>query len=158
MQVNEVATFADIAVEFRRRIESIQWASMTTVDERGRPRGRLVHPVWEEPVGWLATGRNSFKARHLEHHPFVSLGYWDQAHQQIYAECRATWVDDDAERLRLWHLYETKPEGYGLEQFFRRPDHPAYGLLRLDPWRIELWNVQELFAGTPPTVWHAPPG
>ena len=62
----EVDAFADIAAEFRRRIEVIQWASMTTVDGRGRPRGRLVHPVWEEPVGWLATGRHSFKAKHLE--------------------------------------------------------------------------------------------
>jgi len=129
---------------------------MTTVDGRGRPRGRLVHPVWEEPVAWLATARHSIKARHLERNPYVSLAYWDQAHEQVYAECRATWVDDDAERQRLWDLYASTPEGYPLEHFFRRPDHPACGLLRLDPWRIELWNVKELFAGTAPTVWHAP--
>src|SRR5437870_3330957 len=91
----EVAQFADIAVEFRRRIEQIQWASMTTVVPRNRPRGRLVYPVWEEPVGWLATGRHSFKAQHLERNPFVSLAYWDQSHEQVYVECRATWVDDD---------------------------------------------------------------
>lgn len=152
----EVADFAEIAVEFRRRIEQIQWATMTTVDGRNRPRGRLVHPVWEEPVGWLATGRHSFKARHLEHNPFVSLAYWDQSHEQIYIECRATWVDDDAERARLWQLYEVKPEGYPLESFFKAPTHPEYGLLRFDPWRIELWSVKELFAGTPGTVWRAP--
>jgi general stress protein 26 len=151
----EVAEFDDIAVEFRRRIERTQWASMTTVDSRNRPRGRLVHPVWEEPVGWLATGRHSFKARHLEQNPFVSLAYWDQEHEQVYVECRATWVDDDSERQRLWQLYETKPEGYPLEHFFKAPTHPEYGLLRFDPWRIELWNVKELFAGTPPTVWRA---
>jgi len=38
----------------------------------------------------------------------------------------------------------------------KAPTHPEYGLLRFDPWRIELWNVKELFAGTPPTVWRAP--
>jgi general stress protein 26 len=152
----EVDKFADIAIEFRRRIEQTQWASMTTVDSRNRPRGRLVHPVWEEPVGWLATGRHSFKAQHLERNPFVSLAYWDQSHEQVYIECRATWVDDDTERQRLWQLYETKPEGYPLARFFKAPTHPEYGLLRFDPWRIELWNVKELFAGTPPTVWRAP--
>src|SRR5712691_3950746 len=89
----EIAEFADIAAEFRCRIEQIQWASMTTVDSRNRPRGRLVHPVWEEPVGWLATGRHSFKAQHLERNRFVSLAYCDQSHEQVYIECRATWVD-----------------------------------------------------------------
>jgi general stress protein 26 len=152
----EVADFSEIAGEFRRRIERTQWASMTTVDTRGRPRGRLVHPVWEEPVGWLATGRHSFKATHLERNRYVSLAYWDQAHEQVYVECLTTWVDDDAERARLWDLYARAPEGYPLGDFFRAPDHPEYGLLRLDPWRIELWTVQELFARTPPTVWHAP--
>ena len=151
-----VTEFAEIAVEFRRRIEKTQWASMTTVDSRDRPRGRLVHPVWEEPVGWLATGRHSFKAQHLERNPYVSLAYWDQSHEQVYIECRVAWVDDDAERHRLWDLYETKPEGYPLEQFFKAPTHPEYGLLRIEPWRIELWNVNELFAGTAPTVWRTP--
>ena len=142
----DVTDFSEIAVEFRRRVEQTQWASMTTVDERGRPRG------------WLATGRHSFKARHLERNPFVSLAYWDQAHEQIYAECRVTWVDDDAERRRLWDLYSEKPEGYPLEQFFRRPDHPEYGLLRIEPWRVELWDVQSLFSRTPPIVWRPPTG
>jgi hypothetical protein len=50
-----------------------------------------------------------------------------------------------------------KPEGYPLDHFFRRPDHPEYGLLRLDPWRIELWDVKGLFARTEPQVWRPPP-
>ena len=149
----EIADFSEIAGEFRRRIERTQWATMTTVDGCDRPRGRLVHPVWEEPVGWLATGRSSFKARHLERNPFVSLAYWDQSHEQVYIECRAEWVDDDAERLRLWKLYETTPEGYPLDHFFTAPTNADYGLLRLDPWRIELWDVKSLFARTPPQVW-----
>lgn len=57
-------------------------------------------------------------------------------------------VDDDRRR--------TKPEGYPLDHFFKAPTHPEYGLVRFDPWRIELWNVKELFAGTRPTVWRAP--
>lgn len=69
----DVANFDEITVEFRRRIEQTIWCTLTTVDARGRPRGRIVHPVWEEPVGWLATFRNSFKAKHLESNPWVSL-------------------------------------------------------------------------------------
>jgi hypothetical protein len=46
-------------------------------------------------------------------------------------------------------------DGSSFLHFFKRPNHPEYGLLRFDPWRVELWNVQELFAGTPPTVWRA---
>ena len=152
----EVADFAEIAVEFRRRIEQTQWATLTTVDERSRPRGRLVHPVWEEPVCWLATGRRSLTPPHLAPNPSASPPYSPQTHEQIYAECTARWVDDDDERQRLWDLYAVKPEGYPLDDFFRRPDHPEYGLLRIEPWRIELWDVKGLFSRTPPLVWRPP--
>jgi general stress protein 26 len=151
----DVASFAEIAPEFRRRIEQTQWCTMTTVDSRGRPRGRLVHPVWEEPVGWLATFRKSFKGRHLAGNPWVSLAYWDQAHEQVYVECRATWVDDDAEKGRVWDLYHRRREGYELAGFWTGADDPRYGLLRFDPWRIELWSVQGLFSRTPPHVWRS---
>jgi general stress protein 26 len=148
----DVNSFDDIAVEFRRRIERTIWCSMTTVDRQGRPRNRLVHPVWEEPTGWLATGRHSFKAKHLEKNPFVSLAFWDQEQEQVYVDCEATWVDDAETKARLWELYLTKPEGYPLSGFWKGVDDPNYGLLRLDPWRIELCTVKELFARTPPTV------
>jgi general stress protein 26 len=153
----DVASFDEIAAEFRRRIEQTTWCTLTTVDARGRPRGRIVHPVWEEPIGWLATFRKSFKAKHLAANPWVSLAYWDQAHEQIYAECRATWIDDDAQKARLWELYSSKPEGYPLGDFWKGPDDPNYGLLRLDPWRIELWSVKGLFERTPPQVWRPGP-
>ena len=151
----EVESFDVIAGEFRRRIEQTVWCTLTTIDRRGRPRGRLVHPIWEEPVGWLATFRRSFKAKHLAENPWISLAYWDQSQEQVYIDCRATWVEDADEKVRLWHLYSAKPEGYGLEAFWKGIDDPNYGLLRLDPWRIELWSVKELFSRTPPQVWRS---
>jgi general stress protein 26 len=151
----DVDSFDEIATEFRRRIERTVWCTMTTVDTRGRPRGRLVHPIWEEPTGWLATARHSFKERHLAGNPWVSLAFWDQEQEQVYVECRATWVDDDATRQRLWNLYYEKPEGYRLESFFKAPDDPRFGILRFDPWRIELWSVKGLFSRTPPQVWRS---
>lgn len=151
----DVESFDEIAVEFRRRIEQTVWCSLTTVDRRGRPRNRLVHPVWEEPIGWLATFRESFKAKHLAANPWISLAYWDQAQEQVYVDCRATWIDDPAEKARLWDLYSVKPEGYPLNGFWKGIDDPNYGLLRLDPWRIELWSVKGLFSRTPPQVWRS---
>jgi general stress protein 26 len=149
----DVESFEDIAVEFRRRIEQTIWCTMTTVDRQGRPRNRLVHPVWEEPTGWLATGRHTFKAKHLAENPWVSLAFWDQLQEQVYVDARATWVDDDAQKHRLWDLYSRKAEGYGLRSFWKGPDDPNYGLLQLDPWRVELWSVKGLFSRTPPQVW-----
>jgi general stress protein 26 len=153
----DVTSFDEIAAEFRRRIEQTTWCTMTTIDRQGRPRNRLVHPVWEEPTGWLATGRNTFKAKHLAGNPWVSLAFWDQQQEQVYVDCRATWVDDMDQKHRLWDLYSRKPEGYGLRGFWKGPDDPEYGLLRLDPWRVELWSVKGLFSRTPPKVWRPTP-
>jgi general stress protein 26 len=112
-------------------------------------------PVWDGPTPWLATYRHSHKELHLAANPYVSLAYWDQEQEQVYADCRAEWVDDEAEKLRLWDFYRRAPEGYGLESFWRAPDDKNFGLLRLEPWRVELWSVQGLFTRTPPRVWRA---
>ncbi len=37
--------------------------------------------------------------------------------------------------------------------FWKDPEDPTYGLLRLDPWRIELWSLQDMMKGQPPLVW-----
>lgn len=151
----EVEDFGEIAGEFRRRIEQTVWCTMTTVDTRGRPRGRLVHPVWEEPTGWLATRNNSHKVKHLAQNPWVSLAFWDQTKQQVYVDCKTTWIDDAETKARLWDLYSTAPEGYGLHHFWKNVDDPHYGLLRLDPWRVELWSEADLFSRTPQRVWRS---
>ena len=44
---------------------------------------------------------------------------------------------------------------------FGAPDSPAYGLLKLTPWRIELWSLPDMMKGVPNSVWRngalAPP-
>ena len=42
-----------------------------------------------------------------------------------------------------------------LSGFWKGADDPRYGLLRLDPWRVELWSVKGLFNRTPPQVWRS---
>src|ERR1700682_1462510 len=85
----DIASFAEIEDEFMARVRRIVWCTVATVDRRGRPRTRILHPIWEGSTGWIGTSPRSLKAKHLEHNPYVSLSYWDQQHQQIYADCKA---------------------------------------------------------------------
>ncbi len=152
----EAASFDEIAGEFAARTSRIVWCSVATVDARGRPRSRILHPIWQGSTGWIATGRNSFKARHIEKHPYVSLSYWDPQQQQVYVDCRASWEDDPAEKRRLWELYKSTPPplGYDLAMIWREgPDDATYGLLKLRPWRIELYALSDLIAGREPQIW-----
>jgi general stress protein 26 len=154
----EVGSFAEIEREFLTRVARIVWCTVATVDRKGRPRTRLLHPIWEGPTGWIATGRESHKAKHLAANPYVSLSYWDQQHQQVYVDAKAEWVDDAAEKKRLWGLYGSTPPplGYDLGMIWRGGlDDPTYGLLKLTPWRIELFALNDMFAGKEPQIWHA---
>jgi uncharacterized pyridoxamine 5'-phosphate oxidase family protein len=150
----DVGSFDEIAGEFNARVARIVWCTVSTVDAKGRPRSRILHPIWEGSTGWILTGRNSHKAKHIARNPHVSLSYWDQQHQQIYADCLAEWVDDDAEKVRIWDLYKTTPPPLGYDPAIippwkDGPLSPEVGLLKLTPWRIELSSLME----QPPKVW-----
>jgi general stress protein 26 len=154
----EVASFADVQDEFLTRITRIVWCTVATVDAQSRPRTRILHPIWEGSTGWIATGRDSHKAKHLARDPFVSLSYWDPQHQQVYADCRAEWEDDPAEKRRIWDLYKNTPPplGYDPAMIWQGGhDDPGYGLLKLTPWRIEIFALNDLFTGQQPKIWHA---
>lgn len=148
----EVENFSVIAEEFDRRIKKIVWCTFTTIDRQGRPRSRMIHPIWDGNTGWIATGRQSFKAKHIAEHEFVSLTYWDPDHEQIYAECKAEWVDDNETKQKVWDLYGSTPEplGYDLTMFWPEPTHESYGVLKLTPWRIELSSLADM---ANPKVW-----
>lgn len=152
----DVQSFDEIADEFHNRVARIVWCSVATVDTKGRPRQRILHPIWEGPTGWIATGRHSHKEKHLEKNPYVALSYWDQQHQQIYIDAKAEWVDDAAEKKRLWELYKSTPPplGYDLQMIWQGGlEDPTYGLLKLTPWRIELFALNDMFVGKEAQVW-----
>ena len=153
----DVASFADIAVDFNARVSRIVWCTITTADAKGRPRSRILHPVWEGSTGWIMTGRNSFKAKHLAKNPNVAVSYWDQQHDNVYAECNAAWADDVATKQRVWDLFKATPEPYGYDPklFFPASDSPEFGVLKLTPRRIELSSLADLPAGRPPRVWRS---
>ena len=72
-----LSSLEETAAAFVEMAHRIVWATVATVDGRGRPRGRILHPywVWDGPslVGWIATGPTPVKRAHLEASPFVSV-------------------------------------------------------------------------------------
>jgi general stress protein 26 len=151
-----VASFADVADEFQRRWQRTIWATMTTVGPEGRLRSRLVHPLWEGSTGWITAGADSLKVRHLRHNPHTSLTYWDQTNEQVHVECRAALAERVDEKRRVWDLFKSTPFplGYDPALFFKEgPEGRSVGIVRLVPWRIELWSLAELMAGKPSQVW-----
>jgi general stress protein 26 len=156
-----VTDFAEIADEFTKRVSRIVWCTVATVDTKGRPRTRILHPIWETDgglAGYIATGRQSLKEKHLARNPHVSLTYWDQAHEQVYVEATAEWADEASEKRRIWDLYKATPPPYGYDpaMIWREgPGQPDFGVLRLTPRRVELYGLADLMAGRPPAVWRA---
>ena len=157
----DVQSFAEIEEEFMARVRRIVWCTVATVDRRGRPRSRILHPVWEGATGWIATGRHTLKAAHLAQNPYVSLAYWDPGHRQIYADCRAEWDDAPEQKRRIWELYKSTPPplGYDPGIIWRSGPDDAFGVLKLTPWRIELSGLSMDPANPVPVyVWHAGEG
>jgi hypothetical protein len=136
----KISTFAEIEPEFIERVHAVVWCNGATVDTHGRPRTRVLHPIWEGATGWVTTRRSSPKVKHLAANPFLSLAYIADPFKPIYVECRAVWDGDLATRQRIWDLLRRTPPPLGFDPALTWGDieDPENGLLRLTPWRIEL--------------------
>lgn len=154
----DVKDFAEIEAEFIERVQKIVWCNVATIDNQGRPRSRILHPIWEGSTGWIATNPQSFKARHIADNPYVSLAYVADIGQPVYADCMAEWIDDLPTKQRIWDLFKDTPEpvGYDPAPFFGSVDGPGFGLLKLTPWRIDLvtFPAPSMTEGT--KVWRNP--
>ena len=42
-----MATLAEIAPKFVEMAHQIVWCTVATVDAKGRPRSRILHPIWQ---------------------------------------------------------------------------------------------------------------
>ena len=151
---------SDLVDAFVSTAHRIVWCTVATVDRRGRPRSRVLHPYWERAgdglTGWIVTRRSPLKSAHLERTPFVSCTYWDAAHDVAIADCAAAWVQDGAERARIWELFAAAPPPLGYD--FRAvwpggPDAPGSAALRLDPWRLQTADAMTVAS---PRAWRAP--
>jgi general stress protein 26 len=135
-----IPTFAEIEPEFIERAHRMVWCDMATVGPDGRPRTRIMHPVWFEGTGWATSLRTGPKANDIDRKPYVSLAYVSDPSRPAYAECVASWENDPAVRRGIWERIKAIPEplGYDTEAMFGSYDYPGLTLLRLNPWRIRL--------------------
>ena len=125
----------------------IVWCSVATVDVNGRPRSRVLHPIWQwdgtNLVGWIATGPTPIKRAHLKNSPYVSLNYWAPTQDNCVAECKATWAFDDETRTMVWELFANTPQPVGYDPSiipaWTSPTTDAFAALRLEPWRLRVF-------------------
>jgi hypothetical protein len=101
----------------------------------------------------VGTYPGSHKAKHLGANPFVSCGYADPV-SPLYVDCRAEWAEDLETKRHAWEVMKGNPEPYGFDPatIWHAPEHETFGLLRLEPWRIQLTTANP---GSPPVtrVW-----
>ena len=144
------------APAFVEMAHRIVWATVATVDQRGRPRSRVLHPMWEwdgtSLVGWVGTGPTPTKRAHLEHSPYVSVGYWSPDHDTCTAECAATLHLDDETRERVWESFKAAPGPVGYDPalippWAAGPTSDAFAALRLEPWRLRVMPGTVMTAG-----------
>ncbi|WP_226367819.1 pyridoxamine 5'-phosphate oxidase [Pseudonocardia sp. ICBG162] len=136
----------------------VVWCAMATVDVRGRPRSRIVHPVWTigtdgVPVGRIVSRRGSPKAAHLAGTPFASCAYRGEDHTVAVAECEAGW-DPQPD----WDLFRVPPYPVGFEpdaMFAGGTGSPDAGVVVLRPWRLRWAEGGDLAAGHAQQVWRA---
>lgn len=146
----EIVDFQEIAEEFDRRVSEKVWCSVATVDRAGRPRSRVLHPIWDGCIGWVGTYPGSHKSRHLEANPYVSCSYVDSL-APVYVDCRAEWVLDVGQKRLVWELMQSKPAPYGFDPglIWPAPEGQRFGVLKLIPWRLEIYTASP---GQPPNV------
>jgi hypothetical protein len=160
-----MAAFTEIEGDFLRITGETVFCTATTVDPHGRPRNRMLHPVFVvrdgQPIGWALTGRTPAKTRHLAQNPHMACSFWNPSHDTVFVDCVAEWVDDDREKEEVWALFRDTPQplGWGEEGLAGYgPDRWRAALftpLRLNPWRVQVMPGAEYPVGRlTGWVWH----
>lgn len=141
-------TLDEIAPRFREMAHSIGMAVAATVGPDGRPRTRVVQPVWEWDdgglVGWVSTEAGSPKLADLRRTPALSLTYWDPGQDTCSADCEVEIVTDDAVRAATWDRFLRAPGAARVDlathPAWDGPADPAFGVLRLRPTRLRVMD------------------
>jgi hypothetical protein len=156
---------ASIAPSFVEMAHRIVWCVAATVTPRGRPRTRVLHPIWEWDgtalTGWIATSPRSSKAVDLAHTPALSLTYWSPNQDTCTADCRTQWDDSAEAREAGWRRFADGPPPVGynpsLIPSWTSPDAPEFGILRLKPYRLRLMPGTIMTQGTGKLLtWRSP--
>lgn len=64
---------SEVAPAFAEMAHRIVWCSAASVDDRRRPRSRIIHPIWQWDgqalLGWIGTSPTPLKRAHLATQP-----------------------------------------------------------------------------------------
>ena len=150
--MHDLAQVAPVFIEMAHRIV---WCSAATVDGRGRPRSRVLHPIWEwngtALTGWVATSPLSPKRAHLDASPYVSCNYWAPDHDTCLAECATSWHLDDETRIAVWQKFVEAPAPVGYDPSiipgWDSLTSPQFGALRLEPWHLRVLPGSVMMSG-----------
>jgi general stress protein 26 len=154
-------SLAEVAPPFIEMAHRIVWCTVATTDAKGRPRTRVLHPLWsfedDVLVGWIATGATSLKTKHLAHTPEVSLTYWHPNQDVCSAEAIASMYTDDVTCQRVWDAFKNAPAPVGYDPaiippWSGGPLSPEFGAMKLEPTRL---FVQPQMDFTKAIVWKA---
>lgn len=160
-----MAPFAELEADFLRITGETVFCTATTVDGRGRPRGRMLHPVFTVedglPIGWAITAPTPLKAAHLAANPHMSCSFWNPSQDTVLIDCVTEWIASDAECQHVFELFRDTPTplgwgregmaGYGSERWRSE----LFAALRLSPWRVQVMRGEEYPAGNlAGRVWH----
>ena len=140
-----IQDLSEIEAEFIQRVHKMVWCNLATLDLKNRVRSRIVHPIWESVTCWIGTRRHSLKEKHLAHSPHVSLAYIADIANPVYAECTAEWADRVEDKEHVWELFRSAPAPLGFDygKVFSSPGDPEFGVLKLRPWRIEIFDIDK---------------
>jgi hypothetical protein len=160
-----VTTLEEIAPAFIEMAHSIVWASAATVDANGRPRTRILHPIWEwdgtDLFGWIATVPTPLKRAHLAAHPEMSVSYWTTNHDTCSADSLVEWYLDDDTCTAVWNRFANGPDPVGYDpriipQWADGPTSPDFAALRLSPYRLRVMPGAVMLKGQgAPQTWSA---
>jgi len=160
-----VTSLDRIAPAFVDMAHSIVWASVVTVDRDGKPRSRILHPIWEwdgtDLVGWVATVPTPLKHAHLHAHPEVAVSYWTASQDTCSAECTAQLYIDDDTRIAVWDKFANGPEPvrydpHIIPMWGDGPTSEQFAALRLSPYRLRVMPGTVMTKGEgEPLLWHA---
>jgi hypothetical protein len=83
---------------------------------------------------------------------------WSPAHNTVYVDCIATWVDDIAGKHHVWDLFRSTPPplGWGDLSAYEPEgiEHPLFEPLQLSPWRIQVLRAEQMTGGNfHPRTW-----
>ncbi|ONI79700.1 hypothetical protein ALI144C_23345 [Actinosynnema sp. ALI-1.44] len=152
MVAGKPVTLDAVTEDLAEIVTRIIWSTVSTTDRLGRPRTRVMHPVWEitaeSVVGFVGTRRTPVKVAHIARSPWVTCAYWSPDHDAAFVDCHVTWVGSEAwDRLAAGYDPTTLwPDG---------PSSPDFAAWQLRPYRIQIIRGADVAKGLPTSLWTA---